>query len=56
MLTIKSMLGLGSGLFACEWYQLSYPHFISESYFSLFFRGTTPSGQFVVELVPTFGT
>ena len=39
--------------FACEWHQPPDPHLISESYFSLFFCGTTPSGQFVVGLVPT---
>ena len=38
--------------FACEWHQPPDPHLISESYFSLFFCGTTPSGQFVVGLVP----
>ena len=31
------------------------PHLISESYFSLFFCGTAPSGRFIVGLIPTFG-
>ena len=39
--------------FACEWHQPPDPHFISESYSSLFFCGTAPSGRFVVGLVPT---
>ena len=41
--------------FAWEWHQPPDPHFISESSFSLFFWGTTPSGRLVVGLVPTFG-
>ena len=32
--------------FAFEWHQLSDPHLISESYFSLFFCSTTPSVHF----------
>ena len=38
--------------FACEWHQPHGPHFISETYFYLYFCGTTPSGQFVVGIVP----
>ena len=34
--------------FACEWHQPPGPQFISDTYFSLYFCGTTPSGQFVV--------
>ena len=39
--------------FAYEWHQPPDPHFISESYFSLFFCGTASSGRFIVELVLT---
>ena len=39
--------------FACKWHQPPDPHFISKSYFSLFFCGTTPSGSFVVGLILT---
>ena len=56
MLTIKGMLALGSGAFACEWHRPHDPHLISESSFSLFFCGTAPSGWFVVGLVLTFGS
>ena len=49
----KRHAGIRIWVFASKWHQPPDPHFISESYFSLFFCGTTPSGQFIVGLVPT---
>ena len=45
------MQGLGSGLLPANGLSPLVPTFISESYFSLLFCGTPPSGQFVVGLV-----
>ena len=56
MLAIKGMQGLGSGLLPVNGISPLVPTFISESYFSLFFCGTAPSGQFIVGLVPTART
>ena len=39
--------------FACKCHQPPDPHFISKSYFSLFFCGTAPSGLLIVGLVLT---
>ena len=48
----KRHAGLGSGLLPMNGISPD-PHFISEPYFSLFLCSTSPSGRFVVGLVPT---